>query len=175
MTPIYGFPGYFITESGQVFSAKRIPIIELKQKINKGYVYVYLCTKSKHTTLKVHRLVAMAFIPNPENKKEVNHKDGDKLNNNVSNLEWCTRSENNLHAYRTGLKVHTEKQRELARNNGKKMVAGVHGKKVINNATGEIFNSVTLAANNLGCKQGTLSRKLSGDRKNNTSMIFYTR
>jgi len=52
----------------------------------------------------VHRIVATTFIPNPENKRTVNHIDGNKLNNHVSNLEWCTSSENNYHAFRTGLK-----------------------------------------------------------------------
>jgi len=67
------------------------------------YMYVQLWVKNTHSTVAVHRAVAMAFLPNPENKAEVNHIDGDKLNNNVCNLEWVTSSENKKHAFSTGL------------------------------------------------------------------------
>lgn len=68
-----------------------------------GYTIVGLNKHNKYKLKKVHRLVAEAFIPNPENKSDVNHIDGDKSNNIVSNLEWVTRSENMKHAYDTGL------------------------------------------------------------------------
>ena len=64
-----------------------------------GYKKVELCKDGKRKSFKVHRLVAQAFIPNPENKREVNHIDGNKHNNNVNNLEWVTSSENKLHAF----------------------------------------------------------------------------
>lgn len=70
---------------------------------NSGYYYVCLCGKQKHWYAKVHRLVAMAFIPNPNNFPEVNHKDGNKLNCSVENLEWCTHSDNHKHSYKMGL------------------------------------------------------------------------
>ena len=75
----------------------------IKPGLSVGYenITLYLDGKRKHK--KVHRLIAETFIPNPENKKCVNHKDGNKLNNNVSNLEWCTYAENNRHAHETGL------------------------------------------------------------------------
>lgn len=65
------------------------------------YLYVNLCKNNQVKYLSIHRLVAIAFILNPQNKAEVNHKDGNKKNNSVSNLEWTTRSENLKHRYRT--------------------------------------------------------------------------
>lgn len=68
------------------------------------YLQVTLCRNNKHTKHLIHRLVAQAFIENHDNKPCVNHIDGDKANNRVDNLEWCTFSDNNQHAYDTKLK-----------------------------------------------------------------------
>jgi hypothetical protein len=76
---------------------------------NQGYLYLILKKGCRKHTLKVHRLVASAFIPNPENKPAVNHIDGNKGNNQASNLEWVSTSENLRHAWATGL--HGEKTR----------------------------------------------------------------
>lgn len=70
---------------------------------NQGYNTVSLCKDGKQSTKKVHRLVAQAFINTTENYWEVNHLDGNKLNNNKNNLEWSTRSDNMRHAINTGL------------------------------------------------------------------------
>lgn len=76
----------------------------LKKSINKfGYEYVCLSDNCKTQKLKIHRLVAQAFIPNSENKPQVNHIDGNKQNNCVFNLEWCNNSENMKHAVKMGL------------------------------------------------------------------------
>ncbi|MGN1298135.1 MAG: NUMOD4 domain-containing protein [Clostridia bacterium] len=69
-----------------------------------GYLNVNLVKNTKGKTSAIHRLVAIAFIENPENKLCVNHIDGNKKNNNVYNLEWVTHSENNIHAIKTGLR-----------------------------------------------------------------------
>lgn len=68
-----------------------------------GYYNIGCCYNSKRKYFRVHRLVAQTFIPNPKNKPEVNHINGIKTDNNVTNLEWVTSSENQLHAYKTGL------------------------------------------------------------------------
>lgn len=72
-------------------------------KIGSNYLRVELSKDSKRKKYYIHRLVAQAFIPNPNNLPCVNHKDGNKLNNNVDNLEWCTYKDNNVHAKDTGL------------------------------------------------------------------------
>jgi len=75
----------------------------LRQQNHSGYLEVKLCNNGNKYSAKVHRLVCQAFLPNPENKPEVNHKDGNPTNNHDSNLEWCTHDENMQHAKRIGL------------------------------------------------------------------------
>jgi hypothetical protein len=76
----------------------------IKGTINKGYKRICLTKNKKEKNLHVHRLVAQAFIPNPQNKPFINHIDGNKQNNCVTNLEWCDYDENNNHAYENGLR-----------------------------------------------------------------------
>ena len=92
---------YMISTSGDIKRIGREVNHCVRNK--NGYLVTDLYEDGKRTTVRVHRAVAEAFIPNPENKPEVNHKDGNKMNNRVENLEWVTKSENALHAYKTGL------------------------------------------------------------------------
>jgi len=78
---------------------------ELKYSSINGYSRGAVCVNKKMISYKIHRLVAEAFIENPLNKSEVNHIDGNKLNNNVSNLEWCTRKENIQHCIDNNLQT----------------------------------------------------------------------
>lgn len=87
----------------------------LKIFYTNGYSYVALIKSPKKTYCLLSRLVATHFIPNPENKKEVNHIDGDKKNNAVWNLEWVTPKENVAHAFRTGLNDKSKKRFELSK------------------------------------------------------------
>ena len=99
--PIEGFPDYLITSHGRVFSLKHGKMRELKQRIDRdGYMQVGLRKNGKFYSKTVHRLVAQAFIPKPDNKPEVNHIDEDKTNNHVSNLEWMSHKENLNHGSR---------------------------------------------------------------------------
>ena len=78
-------------------------LIILKSVISKGYKFAHLCKNGKAKKITIHRLVAIEFIENPLNKPQVNHIDGNKANNHIDNLEWCTASENSKHAWDTGL------------------------------------------------------------------------
>ena len=76
----------------------------LKPNISKrGYYKVVLCKDGQSQLKNIHRLVAETFLENPNNLKVINHKDGNKLNNNIKNLEWCSQKENMQHAFKTGL------------------------------------------------------------------------
>lgn len=103
MIPVKGYENqYRITSNGQIFRVGRP--YPLKYSINpqNGYPYVSLWKENKGKTFSVHRLVAEHFIPNPDNKPNVNHKDSDRTNFCVTNLEWCTQKENIQHGYDHG-------------------------------------------------------------------------
>lgn len=101
---IPGYEGlYKINNLGEIWSIRK-NIIMKGGLTGFGYKNIIL-TKNKHKyQVYVHKLVAETFIPNPDNKPQVNHIDGNKLNNELDNLEWVTYSENNKHAYATGLR-----------------------------------------------------------------------
>lgn len=86
----------------------------------KGYLSVSLSKNNKIKLQRIHRLVAQAFIPNPDNLIQINHKDGNKTNNNVENLEWCSCKDNIRHAWENKLSYVSEKHRKVASETQKK-------------------------------------------------------
>lgn len=102
---------YSVSENGEV--RNDITNKLLSQRVQQGYKHVGLMVSGKAKSCRVHRLVATAFIPNPENKPYVNHIDGIRSNNNIDNLEWCTPKENTQHAVRTGLMLPTRERKVI--------------------------------------------------------------
>lgn len=146
---IQGYNGrYFISSKGQIKN-KYGKI--LKPWIRNGYYTIGLMINKKRTNYYIHRLVAEYFLSNPDKQRNfVNHLDGDKLNNNVSNLEWCTRQENAQHAYETGLLVPTVEN-----------LVRFDRKPVIRIEDGQWFSGVTEAANQMGVCEAAMSKCLN--------------
>lgn len=100
---IKGYPDYLVSSRGRVWSAHRKRCLK-PRRYKSGYYGFLLCSNGVCREKRINRLVAQAFLENPENLPAVNHIDGDKANNDVSNLEWISHRGNIQHAYRTGLK-----------------------------------------------------------------------
>jgi len=169
---------YFANEKGEIKSTSRERYYNakgikgcykrngkiLKQPINNhGYPCVTIKYRNgSQKVIQVHQLIARTFLPNPENKPQINHIDGNKQNNNVSNLEWCTASENLKHAFRTGL------------NKGSRPFKGKFGKEhfgskpvIAYNKDGTIYKeyeSQCLAAKDLGVNSSHISQCVNGKR-----------
>ena len=123
----------------------------LKPRCNtkrRGYYEIGLYKNNKEKRYKVHRLVAEAFMENNFNKSEVNHKNGNKADNSVENLEWVTSEENKKHAW----------DNNLCNANHRKQ-------KILCNETGEVFNSVIECANNMEIDRSSIFKQLRGKRK----------
>ena len=147
----YKNTGYFISDNGLVRNKKG----NILKAVKRGK---YLAVNILGKLLSVHRLVASVYIENPHNFDIINHKDGNKMNNISSNLEWCNRSYNQHHAYMTGLQV------------AKKGIDNILSKQVAMVDTAglvvRIFGSIQEAATFVGLKSYTsISRCCSGERK----------
>lgn len=155
--PLVGYETeYLISSYGRLKSIKHGKSIMLKPHINtrNGYVYYLVSKNGKSKNSRAHRLVALTFIPTSNTKLQVNHKDGNKTNNRVDNLEWCTQSENMIHAYKMGL----EKPRGL---------------KVIRLDDGKIFETATEAVLSAGGRLSNLVlRVCRGERSHYREQHF---
>lgn len=126
---------YLVSNTGRI---RRVGSnVDHSVRNSKGYLITDLYENGTRNTVRVHRLVAEHFVPNPSSKPEVNHIDGNKNNNDVSNLEWVTKKENCRHAWNTGLNRPSFSM--LGKSNPN---AGRNGKPFRIVETGEVFNTL---------------------------------
>ena len=146
---------YQVSNLGRVKSVSRNKIMKLSVKVN-GYKDVSLSKGNTKKHYLVHRLVAQAFIPNPENKPTVNHIDEDKINNHVSNLEWATMKEQNNH----GTRLHRvgDRIRIVQKNR-------IDLSKRVLCSNGEIYPSINEAGRVLKINSSYIVKVLKGERK----------
>jgi hypothetical protein len=157
------FPEYKINVHGEVFSRYKfktgIVINEwrpIKSVLDKGVGYYLVTLVNANTKVRknkfIHRLLGEAFIPNPENKAHINHIDGDKTNNCLTNLEWATPKENSQHAIRLGLTTYTSIEKRVLQFTG-------DGKEFIRE-----FKSMKEAMDVTGVQQANISKVVRGIR-----------
>ena len=154
--PVVGFEGlYEVSTFGSVRNAVTGHVMH-GEVTSSGYRRVSLTKNSKISNERVHRLVASAFLPNPDVFKEVNHKNGDRLCNCAWNLEWTDRASNQKHAYDHGLCRMSKSRVERI----KKSMP----KKPVVRSDGKTFSSISEAARATGVNVGTISGVLHGKR-----------
>lgn len=179
---IEGYPEYRVSSEGDIESCKnnRHGVSDeyhaIRQRVNPqtGYKQCSITDGEKVKTLNVHREVAKAFIPNPENYGDVNHIDGNKQNNNVDNLEWCSRSDNIKHAFRTGLhKNHlTPEIMAKGRKLGVPKAIEATRKPIRIVETGEEFRSINDCARTIHGNQQNIVKCLKGLRHTHKGLHF---
>lgn len=182
MKPFPGYEEYYsVTEDGEVYSHGRTtmrkdgrrhvtkPKFLSKLKDGHGYYQVHLIGDKKKI-MRIHRMVAICFLPNPEGLPCVNHKDGNIHNNHFSNLEWCTHSHNNKHAYDNGLKVASDNIRKSG-DQSMSFRGYIYG-KCLN--TGEVVRfdgNKSLRA--MGFSPQNAHKVINGERKHHKGWVFY--
>ena len=174
MKQIKGYLNYLVSVDGKVLNLKTMK--HLKCFINKaGYPSVCLYNDNGGKFFLVHRLMALTFFKEDENRPFVNHIDGNKTNNLLCNLEWCTQKENCQHSWKLGLNKTSEKNRENGRKNIKiaqEVGSKLKRKKIIDTSNGMVFDYSVDAAKYLGIRKETLTNWLNGHRANKTSLKY---
>ena len=156
---------YLISNTGKV--RRKNFLTDKPLRDNNGYLVTDLYKDGKRKTVRVHRLVAKEFIPNPSDKPVINHKDGDKYNNNVSNLEWVTSKENSRHAWENGLMKPSYGMKGKSNPNG-----GRKGKPIQIIETGEVFQTLKECEEAIGGNNRHINDCLKGRQKTHRGYSF---
>lgn len=180
--PVCGYEGlYFVTADGEVTNA-RGRVMKQRVKIGHGTCYkrVSLYKNGEYRTKYVHRLVAEAFVPNPENYPFVNHKDEDGTNNKAENLEWCTACYNTNYGTARerqrkkliGVPHTDEHKRKISNSLYRHYSEGFIGRRVVCVETGVVYDSVAQASRDLGISEGTVRMSCSRKSKKGRKYTF---
>ena len=157
MKLIKNFENYAIYPNGTVINVATGHVKKpTSNHAGRGYYYVDLYNKGQKQRFYIHRLVAMNYINNPQNKPFVNHIDGNSANNVVENLEWCTPLENVEHAVK---RLHTMNGYDLHNSRTKKSIIGTY---IINGKTTQVYNSIREAERDTGIFSSNIVANLKG-------------
>jgi len=145
----------------------------LKQWVRNGYNAVCLRNNNKKF-LSIHRLIAMAFIHNPNNLPCINHINGVRNDNRIENLEWCTHKQNSQHSWDIGLQKKSENQRRavIATNKKNSGINNYASRPILDTQNGIFYENVLEASTLTGIPRTTLYRFLNNERPNKTNLIF---
>lgn len=167
MIDIAGYEGlYSIDKNGDIFGYKKQLFLSTVLK-KRGYVGLSLCKDGVSKNHELHRLLALAFIPNPEKKPQVNHINGIKHDNRLENLEWCTAKENVAHALKLGLRETPKGESHCYY--GK---PAHNRKKIINLMTGAIYESITEASKQLSLRREDIRNCVNRIQKTCGGFVF---
>ena len=183
---IRGYEGlYQVSNLGRVRSLDRYVNSAIKNNnkvIKKGkilrsnsnwnnYLQVHLSKYGKSKMITIHRLVAQTFIPNPKNLPQINHKDGNKLNNCIDNLEWCTAKENVNHSWKLGLSKPYQRSKGKLTNYSKSLCKKVEQYDLQGNLL-NVYNSLSEASRKTNCFASDICSCCKGKQKTSHNFIW---